>query len=150
MNDRQGFVPAAYVKKLDPSLSASRSNLMDEFTISVRQNQIETQYVLQLCVICMIVKYLLCFIMYMYKCFYMQLFYFRLVPRDLNNNVNYIIVFNLILSWFEFQWILLVAKNSFPWKILKLLVLDPCFQFAVYISKPLQFCFREKIEMMWV
>lgn len=59
MNDRQGFVPAAYVKKLDPSLSASRSNLMDEFTISVRQNQIETQYVLKLCVICMIVKYLL-------------------------------------------------------------------------------------------
>ncbi|XP_062606729.1 spectrin alpha chain-like isoform X6 [Saccostrea cucullata] len=43
VNDRQGFVPAAYVKKLDPSLSASRSNLMDEFTISVRQNQIETQ-----------------------------------------------------------------------------------------------------------
>ena len=45
-NDRQGFVPAAYVKKLDPSLSASRNNLMDEFTISVRQNQVETQYVL--------------------------------------------------------------------------------------------------------
>ncbi|XP_052790863.1 spectrin alpha chain-like isoform X6 [Mya arenaria] len=44
VNDRQGFVPAAYVKKLDPSLSASRNNLMDEFTISVRQNQIETQY----------------------------------------------------------------------------------------------------------
>lgn len=43
-NDRQGFVPAAYVKKLDPSLSASRNNLMDEFTISVRQNQVETQY----------------------------------------------------------------------------------------------------------
>lgn len=45
VNDRQGFVPAAYVKKLDPSLSASRNNLMDEFTISVRQNQIETQCV---------------------------------------------------------------------------------------------------------
>jgi len=44
VNDRQGLVPAAYVKKLDPSLSASRNNLMDEFTISVRQNQIETQY----------------------------------------------------------------------------------------------------------
>jgi hypothetical protein len=43
VNDRQGFVPAAYCKKLDPSLSASRNNLMDEFTISVRQNQIETQ-----------------------------------------------------------------------------------------------------------
>ena len=46
VNDRQGFVPAAYCKKLDPSLSASRNNLMDEFTISVRQNQIETQYVI--------------------------------------------------------------------------------------------------------
>ncbi|GFO16769.1 spectrin alpha chain [Plakobranchus ocellatus] len=44
VNDRQGLVPAAYVKRLDPSLSASRNNLMDEFTISVRQNQIETQY----------------------------------------------------------------------------------------------------------
>ncbi|CAG5125562.1 unnamed protein product, partial [Candidula unifasciata] len=31
VNDRQGFVPAAYVKKLDPSLSASRNNLMDEY-----------------------------------------------------------------------------------------------------------------------
>jgi len=49
VNDRQGFVPAAYVKKLDPSLSASRNNLMDEFTISVRQNQIETQYVPDMC-----------------------------------------------------------------------------------------------------
>ncbi|CAG5135132.1 unnamed protein product, partial [Candidula unifasciata] len=44
VNDRQGFVPAAYVKRLDPSLSASRNNLMDEFTISARQNQIENQY----------------------------------------------------------------------------------------------------------
>ena len=43
VSDRQGFVPAAYVRRLDPSLSASRNNLMDEFTISVRQNQVETQ-----------------------------------------------------------------------------------------------------------
>lgn len=46
VNDRQGFVPAAYVKRLDPSLSSSRNNLMDEFTISARHNQIETQLVL--------------------------------------------------------------------------------------------------------
>ncbi|BFZ06026.1 hypothetical protein BsWGS_09066 [Bradybaena similaris] len=44
VNDRQGFVPAAYVKRLDPSLSSSRNNLMDDFTISARHNQIETQY----------------------------------------------------------------------------------------------------------
>merc|ERR550519_3148852 len=44
VNDRQGFVPAAYVKKMDPGLSASQANLADEFTISVRQNQIENQY----------------------------------------------------------------------------------------------------------
>ena len=43
VNDRQGFVPAAYVKKMDPGLSASQANLADEFTISVRQNQIENQ-----------------------------------------------------------------------------------------------------------
>ena len=43
VNDRQGFVPAAYVKKIDPGLSASQGNLADEFTISVRQNQIENQ-----------------------------------------------------------------------------------------------------------
>lgn len=43
VNDRQGFVPAAYVKKIDSSLTASQSNLADEYTISVRQNQIEKQ-----------------------------------------------------------------------------------------------------------
>ena len=43
VNDRQGFVPAAYVKKIDASLTASQANLADEFTISVRQNQIESQ-----------------------------------------------------------------------------------------------------------
>uniref|UniRef100_A0A8C4M5H5 Spectrin alpha chain, non-erythrocytic 1 n=1 Tax=Equus asinus asinus TaxID=83772 RepID=A0A8C4M5H5_EQUAS len=30
VNDRQGFVPAAYVKKLDPAQSASRENLLEE------------------------------------------------------------------------------------------------------------------------
>ena len=44
MNDRQGFVPAAYVKKIDSTLTASQSNLADEYTISVRQNQINSQY----------------------------------------------------------------------------------------------------------
>lgn len=44
VNDRQGFVPAAYVKKIDSNLTASQSNLADEYTISVRQQQIETQY----------------------------------------------------------------------------------------------------------
>jgi spectrin alpha len=44
VNDRQGFVPAAYVKKIDSSLTASQSNLADEYTISVRQQQIENQY----------------------------------------------------------------------------------------------------------
>ena len=43
MNDRQGFVPAAYVKKIDSSLTASQSNLADEYTISVRQKQIDEQ-----------------------------------------------------------------------------------------------------------
>lgn len=44
VNDRQGFVPAAYVKKIDSSLTASQSNLADEYTISVRQQQIGNQY----------------------------------------------------------------------------------------------------------
>ena len=43
VNDRQGFVPAAYVKKIDSGLTASQSNLADEYTISVRQNQIDNQ-----------------------------------------------------------------------------------------------------------
>ena len=45
VNDRQGFVPAAYVKKIDSSLTASQSQLADEYTISVRQGQIENQWV---------------------------------------------------------------------------------------------------------
>lgn len=44
VNDRQGFVPAAYVKRIDSSLTASQANLADEYTISVRQKQIDEQY----------------------------------------------------------------------------------------------------------
>lgn len=44
VNDRQGFVPAAYVKKLDPAQSASRENLLeDSSSIAIRQEQIENQ-----------------------------------------------------------------------------------------------------------
>uniref|UniRef100_A0AAQ5ZRE4 Spectrin alpha chain, non-erythrocytic 1 n=1 Tax=Amphiprion ocellaris TaxID=80972 RepID=A0AAQ5ZRE4_AMPOC len=46
VNDRQGFVPAAYVKKLDPTQSSSRENLLDEHgSITLRQDQIENQLV---------------------------------------------------------------------------------------------------------
>ncbi|XP_073397216.1 spectrin alpha chain, non-erythrocytic 1 isoform X3 [Dendrobates tinctorius] len=45
VNDRQGFVPAAYVKKLDPAQSASRENLLEEHgSIALRQEQIDGQY----------------------------------------------------------------------------------------------------------
>ncbi|KAJ8388746.1 hypothetical protein AAFF_G00129790 [Aldrovandia affinis] len=44
VNDRQGFVPAAYVKKLDPTQSSSRENLLEEQgSIALRQEQIENQ-----------------------------------------------------------------------------------------------------------
>ncbi|KAL7978493.1 hypothetical protein Chor_004310 [Crotalus horridus] len=44
VNDRQGFVPAAYVKKLDPAQSASRENLLEEQgSIALRQEQIDHQ-----------------------------------------------------------------------------------------------------------
>lgn len=44
VNDRQGFVPAAYVKKLDPTQSSSRENLLDEQgSIALRQDQIDNQ-----------------------------------------------------------------------------------------------------------
>lgn len=44
VNDRQGFVPAAYVKKLDPTQSSSRENLLDEHgSIALRQDQTENQ-----------------------------------------------------------------------------------------------------------
>lgn len=44
MNDRQGFVPAAFVKKIDAGLSASQQNLVDNSSIAARQTQINTQY----------------------------------------------------------------------------------------------------------
>uniref|UniRef100_A0A8C9WAK5 Spectrin alpha, non-erythrocytic 1 n=1 Tax=Scleropages formosus TaxID=113540 RepID=A0A8C9WAK5_SCLFO len=45
VNDRQGFVPATYVKKLDPTQSSSRENLLEEQgSIGLRQEQIENQY----------------------------------------------------------------------------------------------------------
>ena len=44
VNDRQGFVPAAYVKKQDVCLSASQQNLIDKHSIGTRQNQINEQY----------------------------------------------------------------------------------------------------------
>uniref|UniRef100_A0A8C4WXB9 Spectrin alpha, non-erythrocytic 1 n=1 Tax=Eptatretus burgeri TaxID=7764 RepID=A0A8C4WXB9_EPTBU len=43
VHDRQGFVPAAYVKKLDPSQSASRENLEESGSIPARQEQIEIE-----------------------------------------------------------------------------------------------------------
>uniref|UniRef100_A0A672RZY2 Spectrin alpha chain, non-erythrocytic 1 n=1 Tax=Sinocyclocheilus grahami TaxID=75366 RepID=A0A672RZY2_SINGR len=46
VNDRQGFVPAAYVKKLDPTQSSSRENLLNEQgSIALRQEQTENQTV---------------------------------------------------------------------------------------------------------
>ncbi|KAI2651505.1 Spectrin alpha chain, non-erythrocytic 1 [Labeo rohita] len=46
VNDRQGFVPAAYVKKLDPTQSSSRENLLNEQgSIALRQEQIDNQTV---------------------------------------------------------------------------------------------------------
>ncbi|MPC51704.1 Spectrin alpha chain [Portunus trituberculatus] len=44
VNDRQGFVPAAYVKKIDSGLTASQQNLADGNSIAARQNQIRAQY----------------------------------------------------------------------------------------------------------
>ncbi len=44
VNDRQGFVPAAYVKKIDPGLTASQQQLLDRSSVSARQTQIEKQY----------------------------------------------------------------------------------------------------------
>ncbi|GLV31595.1 alpha Spectrin [Carabus blaptoides fortunei] len=44
VNDRQGFVPAAFVKKIDAGLSASQQNLVDNSSIAARQTQINTQY----------------------------------------------------------------------------------------------------------
>ncbi|XP_048482065.1 spectrin alpha chain isoform X4 [Plutella xylostella] len=44
VNDRQGFVPAAYVKKIDAGLSSSQQDLADSSSIAARQNQIESQF----------------------------------------------------------------------------------------------------------
>ncbi|XP_070496510.1 spectrin alpha chain isoform X3 [Chironomus tepperi] len=44
INDRQGFVPAAYIKKVDAGLSASQQNLVDTHSIAKRQAQINSQY----------------------------------------------------------------------------------------------------------
>ncbi|XP_049820921.1 spectrin alpha chain isoform X3 [Aethina tumida] len=44
IHDRQGFVPAAYVKKVDAGLTASQQNLLDNNSISARQAQINAQY----------------------------------------------------------------------------------------------------------
>ncbi|XP_074042234.1 alpha Spectrin isoform X2 [Leptinotarsa decemlineata] len=44
IHDRQGFVPAAYVKKVEAGLTASQQNLIDNNSISARQNQINQQY----------------------------------------------------------------------------------------------------------
>lgn len=44
VNDRQGFVPAQYVKKIDTGLTASQQNLVNANSIMGRQNQIERLY----------------------------------------------------------------------------------------------------------
>lgn len=44
VNDRQGFVPAAYVKKIEATLSASQQHLAGQNSISARQKQTENQY----------------------------------------------------------------------------------------------------------
>jgi len=44
VNGRQGFVPATYVKKIEPGLSASQQALAEQSCISARQAQIESQY----------------------------------------------------------------------------------------------------------
>ncbi|VEL10488.1 unnamed protein product, partial [Protopolystoma xenopodis] len=45
VNDRQGFVPAAYVKKVDAPLSDSQANLMEApLTVTSQQQRLESQY----------------------------------------------------------------------------------------------------------
>lgn len=44
MNDRQGFVPAGYVKKMDAALSASQQQLLESSSIAAKQHQIDSQY----------------------------------------------------------------------------------------------------------
>jgi hypothetical protein len=44
VNDRQGFVPATYVKKIDPGLTASQQHLVDSSSVGARQAVVKTQY----------------------------------------------------------------------------------------------------------
>ena len=44
VNDRQGFVPAAYVKKIDPGLTASQQQLVDSSSVGARMSQIDKLY----------------------------------------------------------------------------------------------------------
>merc|ERR1719336_3049526 len=44
VNDRQGFVPAAYVKKIDPGLTASQQQLVDSSSVGARMTQIDKLY----------------------------------------------------------------------------------------------------------
>ncbi len=45
INDRQGFVPAAYLKKIDAPLTDSQSHLLDQpLTLALQQKRLEEQY----------------------------------------------------------------------------------------------------------
>merc|ERR1712223_1907320 len=44
VNDRQGFVPATYVKKIDPGLTASQQHLVDSSSVGARQAIVRKQY----------------------------------------------------------------------------------------------------------
>ena len=44
VNDRQGFVPATYVKKIDTDLSASKQHLLDSSSVGARQAVVKKQY----------------------------------------------------------------------------------------------------------
>jgi spectrin alpha len=52
LNDRQGFVPASYLKRIEKEpMSVNEQERLDEYTVSSRQQQIEKQYgnLLQIC-----------------------------------------------------------------------------------------------------
>lgn len=45
LNDRQGFVPATYLKRIEKDpMSVNEQERLDEYTVSSRQQQIEKQY----------------------------------------------------------------------------------------------------------
>ncbi|OUC44772.1 spectrin repeat-containing domain protein [Trichinella nativa] len=44
VNDRQGFVPVAYLKKMEPGLSSSQQQLLQSSSIAAKQSQIENLY----------------------------------------------------------------------------------------------------------